>query len=201
MSFQPKLLINQALDFETIKLIDITGIGANGFGVPNPTVNNITSAEITFSSENYVGNIILFFQITNGVIVAATKTDYNGNITNILAELNSTAFPFIDLEITATLLLGQEKYSDGCFDTIYKLNTAAESYLYYYWFFTVLNTVLCFDDANIKYANGSMSESLVSQIQSMYFAFLSALYSEDKVSAIKIQKQILKACAKCGCKC
>ena len=201
MAFEPKLLVEQAVDFITLFLNDITGTGATGFGAPNPTVNDIISAEITFSSELYVGNIILSFDILNGVITDAEKTDYNGNITNILADLNSTAFPFVDLEITSTLLLGNDKYQDGCFDVIYKLNTSTESFTKTLFFFTALNSVLCYDKANTMFALGQKPTKETAEIQASYLAFASALYADNKTSAIEQQKRLLKVCASCGCGC
>lgn len=201
MAFEPKLLAEQAVDFITLFLNDITGTGATGFGAPNPVVNDIISAEITFSSELYVGNIILSFDILNGVITDAEKTDYNGNITNILADLNSTVFPFVDLEITSRILLGDDKYPDVCFDVIYRISTSTESFTYNFYFFTALNTVLCYDKANTKYANGQMLSDKTAEIQASYLAFVSAIYAGNKTSAIEQQKRLLKVCASCGCGC
>jgi len=199
MSFLPKLLINPTFTHESVLLTDVTGTGTNGFGSPNPEVNDITSVEITISSELYVGNIIFFLTVVNGVITNATKTDYNGNVTNVLADLTSTVFPLEDFYLTAQLILSQQKFPDTCFDVIYKLNTSTDSYSFVFWFFTVFDTVSCFDKANIDYANGRANKEMVSEIDAMYFSFTSALYADRKEDAIKQQKQLLNSCANCGC--
>lgn len=69
-----------------------------GYGTPNPPTSTITSAILTLTY-NSLGNqtAVFTFTVVSNVVTAATLEFAGGAPTNILANLQSTVFPFTEL--------------------------------------------------------------------------------------------------------
>jgi hypothetical protein len=72
-----------------------------GYGLTDGIeADDVTTAQLNVYFPSVTTPIIFDFTIASSVITAATLTDLNGTVTNILADLDSTVFPFVDFSIT-----------------------------------------------------------------------------------------------------
>lgn len=106
-----------------------------GYGM----VGGITSAMVTKAILNvyYASSTVPFvftFTVASNVITAATLTDINGNVTDILADLSSTAFPLVDFYVNdADYGVTFPELNDGIYNfdyTISGLDTSGDSFIY-----------------------------------------------------------------------
>lgn len=67
-----------------------------GYGSPNLASSAVTSATLQVLPYGYTTGYTFTFTISTNVITAAKVTDPAGTITNILADMDSTVFPFTE---------------------------------------------------------------------------------------------------------
>ena len=99
MALENSFEIEEADGCKSWELIDTTGDyndpnNLTGFGAPNIAASTITSATISILFYGSTVPYIFTFTIVTGTITACTVTNPAGVVTNILADLSATAFPF-----------------------------------------------------------------------------------------------------------
>ena len=99
MALVIKLSSCQPNDCKKLWLWDSTGVynavtNLTGYNAPNATSNSMTSAIINIYPPGYTVPIIFTFTIVTGTITACTRTDPDGTVTNVLADLSTTVFVF-----------------------------------------------------------------------------------------------------------
>lgn len=71
-----------------------------GWGLPDgPATTDVTECVITLVNETESTTIVYTFTVSAGTITAATLTNTDSTVTNILSELASTTFPFTSANI------------------------------------------------------------------------------------------------------
>lgn len=126
MALLPKYSISQSADCTYLDYSITTGnfnINTNptGYGSPNPTSDATTKYVLKVLQPNATIPYIYTFTVAAGTVTAATETSPLGVITNILADLISTVFPFTaanPFRIQADDLGGIEgdKITDGVYN-------------------------------------------------------------------------------------
>lgn len=103
MAFEHKIKVDETSNCKEINLFEETGnynitTNPTGYGAPNVASSAIVSQVIKFLKYGTTTPVIFTFTIAANVITAATRTATDGTVTNILADLASTAFPIAEAD-------------------------------------------------------------------------------------------------------
>ncbi len=98
-----------------------------GYGAPNLAKSAITGSTLTIIPFGYTTGYLLTFTVVNLVVTAATATAPNGTVTNILADLATTTFPFTEDEplviISDWLGMGEDsELTSSAYNLTYTVN-------------------------------------------------------------------------------
>lgn len=188
-----------------------------GYGTPNINSNSVTTATIGVLQFNQTIPYLFTFTISSGTISAATLTAPDGTITDIFADLTSTAFPFIsgtnpfiitnvylgfpiDKMITDMVwtfnyeIIGSYVNSSVTYD--FDLNTSSDILVY-------CNTECCVKKMFVNLGCGCCDEKLDAALRADAM-LKTAKYSAEVGQYCAAQNSINKAqelCHSCNCSC
>jgi len=106
---------------------------SQGYGLTGGIeLNDVTSANLNIYFPGITTPIVFDFTILTSVIVAATLTDLNSNVTDILSLLESTEFPLTNFNVTRDYGAILPEISDGLFTWDYTITgvTIIEGFYY-----------------------------------------------------------------------
>lgn len=156
---------------------------------------------LSFLPNGYTNPVVLAFVAIDGIITQATRTDQNGNVTNILSELTSVNFPFVNFELSSLLLFGSQSFQDIRNSIEYQYVYNGQTYKKTTTLVTLCGVIKCFNDASSKYSNKKMTYEKYVQIAAKFYALQSAIYANDFNNIDTNLESIKKACDQCGCGC
>jgi hypothetical protein len=196
-------------DCKTALFNDTTGVydvntNNGGWGGGNTNSNAITSATISITPKGYITPIIFTFTIVNDVITAATRTDEFGVVVNVLPLLNSTIFPFFNLEFNSELLYGSSPNSDladGSYLVTYECTDGTDTFLNQQWVFFTCLSKRCKDDTVVKGAAGHVTTENQIKIFLNYEYLLGGVSLGDKDFVDAQVDAMASLCLSCGCGC
>lgn len=106
---------------------------ALGYGLTGGiALDDVTGAVLNVYYPGITTPIIFTFTIVNHVITAATLTDLNLVVTNILSLLDSTVFPLTEFDITLDYGVTLPEISDGLFEWDYTITGTSSAQAFSY---------------------------------------------------------------------
>lgn len=207
MGLQVTYCFSQQCDSLKAIFNDSTGVfsydNETGYGTPNPESSTFTSASISILPPNYINPIVFSFTLSANVVTAATRTDEYGTVTNVLSLLNTTDFPFVDLEFNSVLLFdGNEDdlIADGVWQVVYSISDGTDVYELEAYNYFVNNAKRCKDDASVKASTGRMTKSDAINIFFNYDMLLNGVGLKDNTfvtNQIEIMQSLCNECNNC----
>jgi hypothetical protein len=196
-------------DCKTALFNDTTGVydavtNEGGWGAATTLSSDIISATIEITPKGYITPIIFTFTIANDVITAATRTDEFGVVVNVLPLLNSTIFPFFNLEFNSELLYGSSPSSDladGSYLVTYECTDGTDTFLNQQWVFFTCLSKRCKDDTVVKGAAGHVTTENQIKIFLNYEYLLGGVSLGDKDFVDAQVDAMASLCLSCGCGC
>jgi hypothetical protein len=178
-------------------LIDKTDYAGNSI---DP--NDVVLVELFVKPSNYTTPVKFEFTVLSGTVTDAERTDQNGNVSNVLADVNDVNFPFTDLNLPSLLVFGSQNYVDIRMEITYRV-TLADTTVYQevVTLVTLCEVIKCFNGAMSKYTKKKLLSSSAIQIIAKFYALTSAIYTGNINDIDTNLESIKKACNNCGCGC
>jgi hypothetical protein len=178
-------------------LIDKTDYAGNSI---DP--NDVVLVELFIKPSNYTTPVKFEFTVLSGTVTDAERTDQNGNVSNVLADVNDVNFPFTDLNLPSLLVFGSQNYVDIRMEITYKV-TLSDTTVYQevVTLVTLCEVIKCFNDAMSKYTKKKLLSSSAIQVAAKFYALTSAIYTGNINDIDTNLESIKKACNNCGCGC
>jgi hypothetical protein len=193
-------------DCKVVLFNDSTGVynvstNPTGYGAPNIASTAITSAIISVTPPDYDDPIILTFTVSSGTITAATRTDIFGTVTNIISLLNTTVFPFVDLEIDSILLFGDSEQSlltDGSWTVVYTVSDGVNVNQWNAFNYLICGSTKCRDEKAIGFINKTVSKADAMNVFLNYDALLVAVSMGDPTAVNSQVSALQSLCNPCN---
>ena len=205
MGLEPKYCFQQDCTCQTALFNDEIGVyeydNTGGYGAPNTLSSAITSAIIEITPYGWESSITFNFTIASNVVTAATKTDEFGTVTNVLSLLNTTAFPFVDLEFNSILLFGDSELSnlvDGSWQLVYTISDGTNLWILDAYNSFICNSKRCKDETAIAFVNGEITKQKAIDVFTNFDGLLVAVSLHD-VNMVDSQVDVLSSlCNECN---
>lgn len=208
MALQLNYCVPQDCDCKSVSFSDTTGVynastNPTGYGAPNILTTDVISSTITFFSPNETQGIVFAFTILNNVITGATRTDVYGNTVNVLADLPSTVFPFLDFIFDSPLLYGidaQADLLDGSWKVTYEIQTASQTYSYSGWVYLICQIKKCKEETMVGFTKGNVLRSSAIDLSLNYDSLINAVGLNNPTSVnnqVEILQSICTTCKTC----
>jgi hypothetical protein len=207
MALIPKISYEQQCNCVDSLLNETTGTydaltNPGGYGAPNVASTAIIQAVFTLKKSEWDTPITLTFTISSGTIIAATRTDFFGNVADVLALLSNTAFPLVNQVIDSKILFGtltKEELESGSYYCTYSVTDGVDTYSTVLWSFFVCAYDSCVEEAIVKKAKGQITQEKALDIYYNYDA-LYVFVGLQQPTDVQAQMEILDAlCSECGC--
>jgi len=137
----------------------------------------------------------------SGVVTAATRTDTFGVVTDILSLLNTTAFPFVDLNIDSVILYGDTEAStliDGSYKLVYTITDGTDIYELNAFNYFIETATICKANAAKGYTNKTISEANAIKIFINYDVLLVSVGLEDSDAVTSQAAAMVDLCNSCS---
>jgi len=206
MALQIKFCVPQDCDCKSVNFSDTTGVydastNPTGYGTPNPESADVTQARITFNSPNDPQGIDFVFTVLNNVITDATRTDSFGNTVNVLADLPSTVFPFVDFVFDSPLLYGSDAQSDlldGAWKVLYQIDEPSASYSYSAWVYLVCQIKKCYEETMVGFTKGTVLKSNAIDVSLNFDSLVNAVGLDNPTSVNNLVEVMQSLCSNCN---
>jgi hypothetical protein len=180
-----------------LSLIDKTDYAGNSI---DP--NDVVLVELFIKPSNYTTPVKFEFTVLSGTVTDAERTDQNGNVSNVLADVNDVNFPFTDLDLPSLLVFGSQNYTDIRMEITYKITlNDASVYLEIVTLVTLCEVIKCYNDASSKHSHKKMQRSVYLDLVARVFGLASSIRTGDINNIDTNLESIKKACNNCGCGC
>jgi hypothetical protein len=158
--------------------------------------------ELFIKPSNYTTPVKFEFTVLSGTVTDAERTDQNGNVSNVLADVNDVNFPFTDLDLPSLLVFGSQNYTDIRMEITYKITlNDASVYLEIVTLVTLCEVIKCYNDASSKYTQKKIQKDRYVDLAAKFYALTSSIYTGDINNIDTNLESIKKACNNCGCGC
>lgn len=211
MALIPKINVCETQDSKYLDVSDVTGTydsptNEGGFGVPNPVVNDVTSALLEFTFEDIQEPISINLVIVAGTVTSGTKTDQLGNITPLeLVDYNISVFPFpanSPVRFPCEFFFpGQDKFQDQILVTNYELTGSSFDESTERTFLLNQLSCCCVTKAWVKYSEGKCQDQDPIKIANALNALNYQFSFGNLVATRDTLKRLKKLCQSCGCGC
>lgn len=206
MALEVKYSFCQECDCKEALFNDTTGVynvssNPTGYGAPNVASTAITSAVISIQPPSYDDPIVFTFTLSSGTVTAATRTDTFGVVTNILSLLNTTSFPFVDLEINSILLFGdatKNTLEDGSWTVIYTITDGVNTWQLNAFNYFICSAKRCRDEKAIGFINKTVNKNDAMNVFVNYDALLVAVSMGNPTAVNKQVEAIASLCNPCN---
>jgi hypothetical protein len=198
-----KLLFNDKSDF--VSNIIVGDFDENDFDNDDFLTSSYLQGQIeitlSFLPNGYTNPVVLEFVAIDGIVTQATRTDQNGNVSNILGELTTVNFPFVNLELSSLLLYGSQSFEDvrNSIEYLYVYN--GNTYKKTSTLVTLCGVIQCYNDASSKYTQKKIQKDRYVDLAAKFYALTSSIYTGDINNIDTNLESIKKACNNCGCGC
>jgi hypothetical protein len=205
MALKLNYCVPQDCDCKSVSFSDTTGVfnpntNRTGYGGINPPSENVISSTITFFSPNETQGIVFAFTILNNIITGATRTDVYGNTVNVLADLPSTVFPFIDFTFDSPLLYGisaQADLLDGAWKVTYEIQTASQTYSYSGWVYLICQIKKCKEETMVGFTKGNVLRSSAIDVSLNFDSLINAVGLNNPTSVNNLVEILQSICTTC----
>lgn len=205
---RPTLAITLTIDDECTK-IDLADTTAD-YGAGTVTTASVQGVLVTVRNQTTGVYFTYTFTVGTNVITAATASLNGATAVNILSQLSSTAWPFVDnvneLNLWKTYTnFTQPEFADGVYQAEYTISrTSATAFSYTTSKMTVRDCDLCSCEANkfveIDYSCDCSTQQ-IQYVQRITALHQSAIYAAQKGMTEKAVNDLNEAIALCDCEC
>jgi hypothetical protein len=206
MGLELKYSFCEQCDVKNALFNDTTGVYAlydnpTGYGTPNVESTAITSATLSITPPTYESPLLFSFTISSGVVTAATRTDEFGVVTDILSLLNSTAFPFFDLNLDSVILYGDTEASelvDGSYQVIYTITDGTDIWQLDAFNYFIEKATQCKAATAKGYTNKTISEANAIKVFINYDVLLVSVGLDDPDAVNSQADAMVDLCNSCN---
>lgn len=209
MGLENKFTFGSCCDCKIVEFTDTTGDwdlvkNQTGFGEFNPPSSGVIGATIRIQKPGSSDVIQLVFTILNNVITDAVRIDQYGDSSNIFSQLNTTDFPFYNLELNTVMLFETSEQVDfeaGAWNVNYVIiyDPETEFYESEAWSYLTCTLTACSLTLCDKLASGDVSSSDANEFFLKMDMLSIAIAMENKDQADHLITQLKAICNNCGC--